>query len=53
MVESEYIFEIVRLMILIIKRILIFFNRRYMIWYIVKSVVFFLDIVKIDFVKMK
>lgn len=41
MAESEYIFEIVRLMISIIKRISTLFNRRHMIWYTVKSAVFF------------
>lgn len=54
MAESEYIFEIVRLMISIIKRISTLFNRRHMIWYTVKSAVFFLlDIAKIDLAKTK
>lgn len=53
MAESEYIFEKVRLMISIIKRISTLFNKRHMIWYTVKSAVFFLDIAKIDLAKTK
>lgn len=53
MAEREYIFEIVRLMISIIKRIPTLFNKRHMIWYTVKSAVFFLDIAKIDLAKTK
>lgn len=53
MAETEYIFEKVRLMISIIKRISTLFNRRHVIWYTVKSAVFFLDIAKIDLAKTK